>query len=93
MGVLSFKKETLDRGLTASGSTVPLFNATDDAIVELRAVTLALIDKVHAKINYRLGGNVALSKAQLVQGGILRAAQIVALRMRPFTTSGPIILA
>ena len=50
MGVLSLKEESLAEGLQRSSNTgdgLPCFGASDDEIVEWRAMTIALLDKLH----------------------------------------------
>ncbi|KAF3045024.1 hypothetical protein E8E12_004391 [Didymella heteroderae] len=56
MGVLSLKKATLDAGLNASGESLPSFAAGDDVIVEWRAMTLVLIDKLYPMILSLMSG-------------------------------------
>ncbi|KAI8683919.1 hypothetical protein NCS57_00056800 [Fusarium keratoplasticum] len=92
LGVLSLKKETLDRGLQASGGELPLFEAGDDTIVEWRALTLVLIDKLYTKIQSRMGDGVQLSMAQLLEAGTWKSGREVAAQRRPKTKSSPIII-
>lgn len=92
MGVLALKKETLDRGLDASGGELPLFDAGDDAIVEWRAMTLVLIDKLYGKIQSRIGDGVSLSMAQLLEAGTWKSGREVAAERRPLTKSSPILI-
>ncbi|KAM6531097.1 hypothetical protein FSOLCH5_000583 [Fusarium solani] len=92
LGVLSLKKETLDRGLEASGGELPLFEAGDDTIVEWRALTLVLIDKLYTKIQSRMGDGVHLSMAQLLEAGTWKSGREVAAQRRPKTKSSPIII-
>ncbi|RSM16651.1 hypothetical protein CEP52_000372 [Fusarium oligoseptatum] len=92
LGVLTLKKETLDRGLQASGGELPLFEAGDDTIVEWRALTLVLIDKLYTKIQSRMGDGVQLSMAQLLEAGTWKSGREVAAQRRPKTKSSPIII-
>ncbi|KAL2685038.1 hypothetical protein Neosp_006133 [[Neocosmospora] mangrovei] len=92
LGVLTLKKETLDRGLEASGGELPLFEAGDDTIVEWRALTLVLIDKLYTKIQSRMGNGVQLSMAQLLEAGTWKSGREVAAQRRPKTKSSPIII-
>ncbi|KAM0437508.1 hypothetical protein ACHAPT_001872 [Fusarium lateritium] len=92
LGVLSLKKETLDRGLQASGGELPLFEAGDDAIVEWRAMTLVLIDMLYTKIQSRMGDGVQLSMAQLLEAGTWKSGREVAAQRRPQTKSSPILI-
>ena len=91
MGVLSLKKETLDRGLSASGGKLPQFKAGDDVIVEWRAMTLVLIDKRYSMVLSRMGG-AQLSMAQLLEAGTWKSGREVAAKNRPETKSSPIII-
>ncbi|KAK3324732.1 hypothetical protein B0T19DRAFT_429313 [Cercophora scortea] len=92
LGVLSLKKETLARGLAASGEDLPLFDAGDDAIVEWRAMTLVLIDKLYSKIQSRIGDGVHLSMAQLLEAGTWKSGREIAAQRRPQTKSSPILI-
>ena len=91
LGVLSLKTEALERGVTASGSQLPMFSAGDDVIVEWRAMTLVLIDKLYGMVLERMGG-VQLSMAQLLEAGTWKSGREVAAKKRPDTKSSPIII-
>lgn len=88
LGVLSLKPETLQRGLKVSGGDLPLFEAGDDAIVEWRAMTLVLIDKLYPIIKERM----ELSMAQLLEAGTWKSGREVAAKYRPKTKSSPILI-
>lgn len=90
-GVLTLKKEALDRGLKASGSELPQFEADDDVIVEWRAMTLVLIDKLYSMILSRLDG-VRLTMAQLLEAGTWKSGREIAAQRRPTTKSSPIVV-
>lgn len=92
LGVLSLKKETLDRGLEASGGSLPLFDAGDDAIVEWRAMTLVLIDILYSRIQSRMGEGVHLTMAQLLEAGTWKSGRETAAQRRPQTKSSPILI-
>ncbi|KAK1717391.1 hypothetical protein CaCOL14_003370 [Colletotrichum acutatum] len=92
MGVLALKKETLERGLKASGSELPMFEAGDDVIVEWRAMTLVLIDSLYGKIRSRMGEGVELSMAQLLEAGTWKSGRETAAKFRPQTKSSPILI-
>jgi hypothetical protein len=92
LGVLSLKKETLGRGLEASGGDLPLFDPSDDAIVEWRAMTLVLIDKLYNKIQSRIGDGVHLTMAQLLEAGTWKSGREIAAQRRPQTKSSPILI-
>lgn len=92
LGVLSLKKDTLDRGLKASGGDLPLFEAGEDVIVEWRAMTLVLIDKLYRRVLDRMGSGVHLSMAQLLEAGTWKSGREMAARLRPETKSSPILI-
>jgi hypothetical protein len=91
MGVLSLKKEARDRGLKASGGELPMFKAGDDVVVEWRAMTLVLVDKLYQLVLERMGG-VHISMAQLLEAGTWKAGREIAARERPKTKSSPIVI-
>jgi len=94
LGVLTLKKETYDRGMKTSGegAELPTFDAGDDAIVEWRALTLVLIDKLYSKIQNKFGDGVQLSMAQLLEAGTWKSGREVAAQRRPNTKSSPILI-
>lgn len=92
LGVLSLKKEALDRGLKESGGDLPLFDADDDVIVEWRAMTLVLIDILLSKINSHMGEGVDLTMAQLLEAGTWKSGREIAAMHRPETKSSPILI-
>ncbi|KAB2107579.1 hypothetical protein AG0111_0g3842 [Alternaria gaisen] len=93
LGVLTLKPASLDRGLkaTSDGSGLPSFTAGDDAIVEWRAMTLVLVDKLYKLVLQRMEG-VDLSMAQLLEAGTWKAGREVAKEKRPQTKSSPIVI-
>ncbi|KAH8722675.1 hypothetical protein GQ44DRAFT_774704 [Phaeosphaeriaceae sp. PMI808] len=91
MGVLSLKQATLDVGLKASGGDLPLFKAGDDVIVEWRAMTLVLVDKLYAMVLERMDG-AHLTMAQLLEAGTWKSGREIAAKKRPDTKSSPIII-
>ncbi|OAX82426.1 hypothetical protein ACJ72_03222 [Emergomyces africanus] len=91
LGVLSLKKESLDRGLRASGSELPMFEVADDVIVEWRAMTLVLIDRLHSMVLSRMDG-VNLTMAQLLEAGTWKSGRELAAQRRPMTKSSPILV-
>jgi hypothetical protein len=91
MGVLSLKPESLGKGLKASGRDLPMFKAGDDVIVEWRAMTLVLVDKLYKIVLERMDG-VHLSMAQLLEAGTWKSGREVAAKKRPETKSSPIII-
>lgn len=93
LGVLSLKPASLERGLSASsdGTGLPAFGAGDDVIVEWRAMTLVLVDKLYQLVLQRMQG-VELSMAQLLEAGTWKSGREVAKMKRPETKSSPIII-
>ncbi|KAF1931526.1 DUF1688 domain-containing protein [Didymella exigua CBS 183.55] len=91
MGVLSLKEATLNAGLRASEGSLPSFAAGDDVIVEWRAMTLVLIDKLYPMILSRMDG-AQLSMAQLLEAGTWKSGRETAAKLRPATKSSPIII-
>jgi hypothetical protein len=91
MGVLSLKESALNKGLKASGGSLPLFSAGDDVIVEWRAMTLVLIDKLYGLVLKRME-NASLSMAQLLEAGTWKSGREVAAKNRPKTKSSPILI-
>jgi hypothetical protein len=91
MGVLALKRPSLDKGLEASGGDLPKFKAGDDVVVEWRAMTLVLVDKLYKLVLERMDG-VHLSMAQLLEAGTWKSGREVAAKNRPDTKSSPIII-
>ncbi|KAJ4296688.1 hypothetical protein N0V90_006736 [Kalmusia sp. IMI 367209] len=91
LGVLALKPASLERGLRSSGSELPQFSAGDDVVVEWRAMTLVLIDKLYAMVLQRMEG-VELSMAQLLEAGTWKSGREVAAERRPSTKSSPILI-
>ncbi|KAE8314362.1 hypothetical protein BDV41DRAFT_534174 [Aspergillus transmontanensis] len=92
LGVLTLKNESLQRGLANSGSALPAFQATSDEIVEWRALTVALLDKLHAALRGTELGKEKLSLAQVLESGSWKAGRELAAENRPETKSSPILI-
>ncbi|KAF7586632.1 hypothetical protein BBP40_008542 [Aspergillus hancockii] len=92
LGVLSLKDASLQRGLGNSGGRLPAFEATSDEIVEWRALTVALLDKLHAALQGTELGKEKLSLAQLLESGSWKAGRELAAENRPETKSSPILI-
>lgn len=69
LGALKLKENALKRGLKASGQDLPLFDVSDDVIVEWRAMTIVLHDYLYDQIRLRLGNGVNLCPAQFLEAG------------------------
>ncbi|EXJ90478.1 hypothetical protein A1O1_03581 [Capronia coronata CBS 617.96] len=93
MKALRLKPEALAEGLRASGEELPGFSASGDVIVEWRAMTVALLDKLYAIISSRLAAQgVQLSMAQMLEAGSWKAGRELAAKYRPATGSSPILI-
>ncbi|EED16296.1 conserved hypothetical protein [Talaromyces stipitatus ATCC 10500] len=94
IGVLSLKEESRARGLQLSSSNIdglPYFGASDDEIVEWRAMTVALLDKLHAIISSSSQFNgIQLTLPQVLEAGSWKAGRELAAEKRPLTKSSPI---
>jgi hypothetical protein len=91
LGVLALKQEALEKGLKASGGDLPMFKPSDDVIVEWRAMTLVLVDKLYKLVLDQMNG-VHLTMAQLLEAGTWKSGREIAAKKRPQTKSSPIII-
>lgn len=96
MGVLSLKEESRAKSLQHSSNTgdgLPCFGASDDEIVEWRAMTVALLDKVHdiIKSSPQFNG-VQLTLPQVLEAGSWKAGRELAAEKRSLTKSSPIVI-
>ncbi|KAL5692898.1 hypothetical protein EMGR_005596 [Emarellia grisea] len=93
LGVLTLKPAAEEHGRHNSGSTLPAFEATSDEIVEWRAMTVALLDKLHEQImNSEVFSGVRLRLAQFLEAGSWKAGRELAAEKRPETRSSPILI-
>lgn len=93
LGVLTLKPAAEEHGRHNSGSTLPAFEATSDEIVEWRAMTVALLDKLHEHImNSEVFSGVRLRLAQVLEAGSWKAGRELAAEKRPETRSSPILI-
>ncbi|KAL4913091.1 hypothetical protein BDW62DRAFT_170837 [Aspergillus aurantiobrunneus] len=93
MGALALKPKALERGLQNSGGPLPSFGAASDEIVEWRAMTVALLDELHGRIQERSEfGEVRLSLPQVLEAGSWKAGRQIAAEKRPGTRSSPILI-
>ncbi|KAJ1921251.1 hypothetical protein H4219_000850 [Mycoemilia scoparia] len=94
MGVLTLKAEDNKRGLEAAGKghyAIPLFEVSDPVIVEWRAMTVALLDKIHELVCKDHGlEKETYSLANILEGGTWKAGREVAAKKRPDTKEPPI---
>lgn len=94
-GVITLKKEHLERGLALSEKlnnerSIPTFTADDGVIVEWRCLTIGLLDELHGLINKRLNTNLTLP--QVIEAGSWKAGREIAAEKRPLTRGPPIEL-
>jgi hypothetical protein len=97
MGVLTLKPEVLNRGISKSGSNLPMFDATEDVIVEWRSLTVSLLDLTLGLVNEKLATKTnqtasPLTLAQLLEAGTWKAGRELAAKHRPETKSSPILM-
>ena len=93
MQVLTLKPESLTAGQQASGQVLPMFDATSDVIVEWRALTVALLDRIYQCIahHFRQKG-VEITMAQMLEAGTWKSGRELAALKRPETRSSPILI-
>ena len=66
---------------------------TSDVIVEWRAMTVALLDKLHELIGAKFASQgVKLSMPQMLEAGSWKAGRELAAKYRPETKSSPILI-
>ena len=93
LGVLQLKEDTLKKGRQSSKQDLPSFSATGDVIVEWRAMTVALLDKLHGLVNNHFSSQgVTLSMAQMLEAGTWKGGRELAAQHRPRTKSSPILI-
>ncbi|KAL2821305.1 hypothetical protein BDW59DRAFT_164336 [Aspergillus cavernicola] len=93
LGVLKLKEKALKQGLELSQQDVPGFETTSDVIVEWRAMTVALLDKLHEIASgYFMQHDVKLSLAQMLEAGTWKGGRELAAKFRPSTKSSPILI-
>ncbi|KAF7547135.1 hypothetical protein G7Z17_g7936 [Cylindrodendrum hubeiense] len=106
LGVLTLKKDDAERGLqnysdwcrrtNASGVEVaPMFEPSDDVIVEWRGVTVGFLDRLASEVNRTLKSELAgheLTLAQLLEAGSWRGGREIAEINRPNTKEPPILI-
>ncbi|KAJ5094960.1 hypothetical protein N7532_007251 [Penicillium argentinense] len=93
LGVLLLKDQVLKQGQQNSQQETPSFNATSDVIVEWRAMTVALLDKLHEIISAQFTQQgICLSMAQMLEAGTWKGGRELAAKYRPQTKSSPIVI-
>ncbi|KAH8664713.1 hypothetical protein BX600DRAFT_302939 [Xylariales sp. PMI_506] len=106
LGVLTLKKDESERGLqqysdycrrknTKPVEVAPMFEPSDDVIVEWRATTIGFLDRLLADVNRALakelnGGELTLP--QLLEAGSWKGGREIAEVSRPNTKEPPILI-
>ncbi|KAF2722709.1 DUF1688 domain protein [Polychaeton citri CBS 116435] len=87
-GVLSLKDWD-----SSTETGLPKFDASSDVIVEWRAMTVALLDRLHEILSQRFASKgVKLDMAQMLEAGSWKTGRELAAEHRPETRSSPIII-
>ncbi|KAL2269664.1 hypothetical protein VTJ83DRAFT_1848 [Remersonia thermophila] len=106
MGVLTLKPADMERGLqhyaeycqrtgTKGVEVAPMFEPSDDVIVEWRGVTVGFLDKLTEEVNKALKNELAgheLSLAQVLEAGSWKGGREIAEVSRPNTKEAPILI-
>ncbi|KAH7123483.1 hypothetical protein B0J13DRAFT_455455 [Dactylonectria estremocensis] len=91
--VLTLKEAVLAEGRETSGEDLPGYDAASDVIVEWRAMTVALLDKLHGVVSAKLAEEgVTLTMAQMLEAGSWKSGRELAAKYRPDTKSSPILV-
>ncbi|XXH00969.1 hypothetical protein Hte_007320 [Hypoxylon texense] len=106
LGVLTLKHDDMERGLqnyndycrrtgTKGVEVAPMFEPSDDVVVEWRGVTVGFLDKLLVEVNKSLkrelnGGELSL--AQLLEAGSWKGGREIAEVSRPNTKEPPILI-
>ncbi|CAJ2506571.1 Uu.00g007080.m01.CDS01 [Anthostomella pinea] len=106
LGVMTLKRDETERGLQNYSDycrrtgekgieVAPMFEPSDDVIVEWRGVTVGFLDKLCAEVNKALrqelnGGELTL--AQLLEAGSWKGGREIAEVSRPNTKEPPILI-
>lgn len=90
LDILVIRASTLESGLATSGGEEPIFDPTSQVVIEWRALTVALIDRVADMIRSRLKvTRDALPLACILEAGTWKAGRELAKAKRPNTGGGP----
>lgn len=97
MGVLSLKPDVVAKASKDEKSQICSFDASDDVIVEWRAMTVALLDRIAPLVVERLAKSTSqpdlfISMAQILEAGTWKAGRELAAKLRPETRSSPIMV-
>ncbi|KAI1263691.1 DUF1688-domain-containing protein [Xylariaceae sp. FL1019] len=106
MGVLTLKPQDNERGLqnysdwcrrtgTKGHEVAPMFEPSDDVIVEWRGVTVGFLDKLCSDVNVSLRAELSgneLTLAQVLEAGSWKGGREIAEVSRPNTKEPPILI-
>lgn len=106
LGVLTLKQPDNERGLQNYSAhcrktgirgveVAPMFEPSDDVVVEWRGVTVGFLDRLCAEVNRTLANELAggeLSLAQLLEAGSWKGGREIAEVSRPNTKEPPILI-
>ncbi|KAJ3407849.1 hypothetical protein CcCBS67573_g01519 [Chytriomyces confervae] len=94
MGVLALKPDALARGMASAlptAANIPRFEVFDDAVVEWRALTVALMDLVGTKVQTALKMTEdELPLVKVLEAGTWKLGREVAAKLRPAAKGPPI---
>lgn len=88
-GLLTLKPAERARG-TVKNNELPVFEGSDPAIVEWRALTVVYLDKIKKEVELKLGQKLSL--AQVLEGGTWTAGREIAAKLRPKDGGPPIVI-
>jgi hypothetical protein len=88
-GLLTLKPSEKSRG-TVKNDELPVFEGSDPAIVEWRALTVIYLDIIKKKVEVKLGQKLAL--VQVLEGGTWTAGREIAAKLRPKDGGPPIVI-
>ena len=104
-GLLTLKPADAERGLTfyrehgaaqklPKNEVVPMFEPSDDVVVEWRAVTVGFLDELLETVNtgLKLHGSDRLSLPQILEAGSWKGGRQIAAQLRPKTKGPPIAI-
>ncbi|KAG5975344.1 hypothetical protein E4U55_007745 [Claviceps digitariae] len=106
LGVLNLKKDDMDRGLqnyaeycrrngTKAIEVAPMFEPSDDVVVEWRGATVGLLDLLCVEVNKALKTELAgneMTLPQLLEAGSWKGGREIAEINRPNTKEPPILI-
>ncbi|OAA65915.1 hypothetical protein SPI_02702 [Niveomyces insectorum RCEF 264] len=106
LGVLNLKRPDIERGLanyraycdrtgTSNVEVAPMFEPSDDVVVEWRAVTVGFLDKLHAEVNKAMQADLQgheLTLPQILEAGSWKGGREIAEMSRPNTKEPPILI-